>query len=54
MHIHKAGHAIQINQAFHDSSLRPDIVVSSTTSPTIIDLTIPFDAVYADAQHCVR
>jgi hypothetical protein len=43
-YIRKAGHVIQINQAFRDSSLRPDIVISSTTPPTIIDLTIPFDA----------
>jgi hypothetical protein len=42
-YIRKAGHVIQINQAFRDSSLRPDIVISSTTPPTIIDLTIPFD-----------
>jgi hypothetical protein len=53
-YIRKAGHAIQINQAFRDSSFRPDIVVSSTKSPIIIDLTIPFDAVFADAHHCGR
>jgi hypothetical protein len=42
--IRKAGHDIQVNQVFGDSSLRPDIVVFSTTPPTIIDLTVPFDA----------
>jgi hypothetical protein len=40
----KAGHVIQVNQVFRESSLRPDNVVSSTTPPTIINLTIPFDA----------
>jgi hypothetical protein len=42
--IRKAGHDFQVNQVFGDSSLRPDIVVFSTTPPTIIDLTVPFDA----------
>jgi hypothetical protein len=42
--IRKAGHVIQVNQVFRESSLRPDNVVSSITPPTIINLTIPFDA----------
>lgn len=42
--IQKVGNETRVHQVFPDPFLRPDIVVSSTTPPNIIDVTIPFDA----------
>lgn len=42
--IQKVGNESRVNKVFPDTFLRPDIVVSSTTPPNIIDVTIPFDA----------
>ncbi len=40
----RAGHTIRVNQVFPDTTLRPDIVITSATPQLIIDVTIPFDA----------
>ncbi|XP_046632270.1 uncharacterized protein LOC124311947 [Daphnia pulicaria] len=50
--ITRAGHAASVNRVFPGSTLRPDIVIPSTDPPTIIDLTITFDAPESlDAGH---
>ncbi|XP_046651115.1 uncharacterized protein LOC124342196 [Daphnia pulicaria] len=50
--ITRAGHAASVNRVFPGSTLRPDIVIFSTDPPTIIDLTITFDAPESlDAGH---
>ena len=40
----KLGHSIAINQAVENSALRPDLVVTSTNPPTIIDVTVPISS----------
>jgi hypothetical protein len=42
--IRKASHEVRINQVFPGTTLRPDVVVTSSTPQLIIDVTVPFDA----------
>ena len=42
--ITRSGHTSRVNRVFENSTLRPDIVVTSLTPNIIIDLTITFDA----------
>jgi hypothetical protein len=42
--IRKAGHTARINKAYPGTTLRPDVVVTSSTPEVIIDVTVPFDA----------
>lgn len=39
----KLGHQLSVNRAVEDSSLRPDVVVTTTNPPIFIDVTVPFD-----------
>ena len=41
--LRRNGHEIDVNMALHDSPLRPDIVVTSSSPRLLIDVTVPFD-----------
>jgi hypothetical protein len=40
----KLGHTVSVNLAVDNSGLRPDLVVTSTNPPIIIDVTVPLSS----------